>query len=42
MLPVVDLSATIPRRSALDTDLLRQATHEIGFFYLVGHGIDAN
>ncbi len=31
-LPVIDLAA-------LDHDDLRRATHEVGFFYLVGHGV---
>lgn len=32
-LPIIDLEN-------LDLDLLRTVTHEIGFFYLTGHGID--
>ena len=32
-LPIIDLEN-------LDLDLLRSVTHEIGFFYLAGHGID--
>lgn len=31
-LPIIDLEN-------LDVDALRQVTHEIGFFYLTGHGI---
>lgn len=40
-LPVLDLSelaAGGPSRSRFLTDL-RRATHEVGFFYLVGHGV---
>ncbi|WP_024795073.1 isopenicillin N synthase family dioxygenase [Tomitella biformata] len=32
-LPIIDLES-------LDLDLLRAVTHEIGFFYLTGHGIE--
>ncbi|MBM4633343.1 isopenicillin N synthase family oxygenase, partial [Rhodococcus hoagii] len=32
-LPIIDLEN-------LDIDALRKVTHEIGFFYLTGHGID--
>jgi isopenicillin N synthase-like dioxygenase len=43
-LPILDLSeldAGADRAQAF-RDRLRQVTHEVGFFYLVGHGIDAS
>lgn len=40
-LPVLDLSlAENPATAAQFREDLREATHEYGFFYLVGHGID--
>jgi isopenicillin N synthase-like dioxygenase len=41
-LPILDLSELDagPDRAAAFRDQLRQVTHEVGFFYLVGHGID--
>lgn len=41
-LPVVDMSLLNGGEEdrAAFRDALRQATHEVGFFYLVGHGID--
>ncbi len=42
-LPIVDLSLLSGNDAdrAAFRDQLRTATHEVGFFYLVGHGIDA-
>ncbi len=40
-LPILDLSrADDPATAAAFRDQLREATHDYGFFYLVGHGID--
>ncbi len=39
-LPIVDMALLDSDRVAFQ-DSLRTATHEYGFFYLVGHGIDA-
>ena len=40
-LPLLDLSlADDPATAAQFRDQLREATHDYGFFYLVGHGID--
>jgi isopenicillin N synthase-like dioxygenase len=41
-LPILDLSELDagPERAEAFRDQLRQVTHEIGFFYLIGHGID--
>ncbi|NLG23043.1 MAG: isopenicillin N synthase family oxygenase, partial [Actinomycetales bacterium] len=40
-LPVLDLSlADDPATAAQFREQLREATHDYGFFYLVGHGID--
>jgi isopenicillin N synthase-like dioxygenase len=41
-LPILDLTELDagPDRAAAFRDQLRQVTHEVGFFYLVGHGID--
>ncbi|USQ78683.1 isopenicillin N synthase family oxygenase [Ornithinimicrobium faecis] len=40
-LPVLDLSlANDPATAAQFREQLREATHDYGFFYLVGHGID--
>ena len=41
-LPVLDLSAADdPARAGEFRQTLRDVTHRIGFFYLVGHGVDA-
>ncbi|WP_018180139.1 isopenicillin N synthase family dioxygenase [Jongsikchunia kroppenstedtii] len=39
MLPVIDLAEL---DTAAGRDRLRDVTHEVGFFYLVGHGIEPN
>ncbi|GAA1155721.1 2-oxoglutarate and iron-dependent oxygenase domain-containing protein [Ornithinicoccus hortensis] len=40
-LPVLDLRAAADPATAQEfRDMLREATHDYGFFYLVGHGID--
>lgn len=41
-LPVLDMSLLDagPESAARFRDELRRATHEVGFFYLIGHGVD--
>jgi isopenicillin N synthase-like dioxygenase len=41
-LPILDMSELDagPERAAVFRDELRRVTHEVGFFYLVGHGVD--
>jgi len=39
VLPVIDLSDL---DAPAGRDRLREATHEVGFFYLTGHGVDAD
>jgi isopenicillin N synthase-like dioxygenase len=42
-LPILDFSQLDagPAEAAAFRDQLRQVTHDVGFFYLVGHGVDA-